>query len=50
VTETALASRATELRRAFDQSFAVPADDNRFTNKKLADRDYARGLLEEALA
>jgi len=30
--------------------FAVPADDNRFTNKKLADRDYARELLEAALA
>ena len=27
--------------------YAVAADDNRFTNKKLSDRDYARRLLEK---
>ncbi len=27
--------------------FAVPPGDNRFTNKKLSDRGYARDLLEE---
>jgi len=29
---------------------AVAADDNRFTNKKLADRDYALGLLAHVAA
>ena len=37
MTETALASRATELRRAFDHSFAVPADDNRHEKVDLLD-------------
>ena len=27
--------------------YAVAADDNRFTNKKLADQDYARKMLEK---
>jgi CYTH domain-containing protein len=30
--------------------YAVAADDNRFTNKKLADRDYALGLLAQVAA